>query len=56
MRDIIREINQLCDKYGDDFDWGIVPEKNGLKARLYGKLNSDKIEALSGGNLGVLLV
>ena len=39
-------------------DNGLITDEilYGLKARLYGKLNSDKIEALSGGNLGVLLV
>lgn len=34
LRGIIREISQLCDKYGDDFNWGIVPEKNGFVSEL----------------------
>ena len=28
MIDIIGEINHLFDKYGEDFNWGIVPEEN----------------------------
>ncbi len=28
MNEIISEISYLCDKYGDDFDWGIVPLEN----------------------------
>lgn len=34
MLDIIRELSHLCDKYGDDFDWGIVPEENGFVREL----------------------
>ena len=34
LRGIIREISQLCDKYGGDFNWGIVPEKNGFVSEL----------------------
>ena len=28
MNEIISEISYLCDKYGDDFDWGIVSSEN----------------------------
>lgn len=28
MNEIISEISYLCDKYGDDFDWGILSSEN----------------------------
>jgi len=30
MIDITSEINRLSDKYGEDFNWGIVPRENGF--------------------------
>lgn len=30
MIDIISEIIRLSDKYGEEFNWGIVPKENGF--------------------------
>ena len=30
MINITSEISRLCDKYGEDFNWGIVPKENGF--------------------------
>lgn len=30
MIDIISEISRLCDKYGEEFNWGLVPQENGF--------------------------
>jgi len=32
--DIISEISRLCDKYGEEFNWGIVPLENGFVREL----------------------
>jgi len=32
--DIISEINRLCDKYGADFNWGIVAKENRFAVEL----------------------
>ena len=34
MFSIISEINRLCNKYGEDFNWGIIPEENGFVREL----------------------
>ena len=34
MIDITSEIDLLCDKYGEDFNWGIVPKENGFVGEL----------------------
>ncbi len=34
MIDIISEISRLGDKYGEEFNWGIVPQENGFVREL----------------------
>ena len=34
MINITSEINKLCDKYGADFNWGMVPKENGFVSEL----------------------
>ena len=34
MIDIISEISRLCDKYGEDFNWGLVSQENGFVREL----------------------
>jgi hypothetical protein len=34
MLSIISEISRLCNKYGEDFNWGIVPDDNGFVKEL----------------------
>ena len=34
MFSIINEISRLCNKYGEDFNWGIIPEVNGFVREL----------------------
>lgn len=34
MPDIVSSINRLCDKYGEDFTWGIVPKENRFVSEL----------------------
>ena len=34
MFSIISEISRLCNKYGEDFNWGIIPEENGFVKEL----------------------
>ena len=34
MIDIVSEISRLCYKYGEEFNWGIVPLKNGFVREL----------------------
>ena len=39
MFDVISGLNRLCDKYGDEFNWGIVPQENGFVKEL--KIETD---------------
>lgn len=32
--EIISEINRLCDKYGDEFNWGIISESSNFLMEL----------------------
>ena len=37
--DFISEFNHLCDKYGEDFNWGLVPKENGFVSELVKETN-----------------
>lgn len=44
MIDIISEISRLCDKYGEEFNWGIVPQENGFVRVLSKETNVSQYE------------
>ncbi len=39
MFDVLSGLNHLCNKYGDDFNWGIVPQENGFVRELKKETN-----------------
>lgn len=44
MIDIISEISRLYDKYGEEFNWGIVPQENGFVRELSKETNVSQYE------------
>ena len=46
MIDIISEISRLYDKYGEEFNWGIVPQENGFVRELSKETNVSQYEEL----------
>ena len=44
MIDIISEISRLYDKYGEEFNWGIVPQENGFVRELSRETNVSEYE------------